>query len=142
MNSTAKSIVAACVLACAAPAAQAQTWRFDTAAYISCREAHAMTVENRRSLALFLAEHAARHHGVRMPEGQQGAHLAILVRGGCTLAPDSHLFAVIDRAITAEKATLNKRLRFPRRASRRQGSRKAGGGCRRRTPSFVFGTAH
>jgi hypothetical protein len=111
MNIGTKAIIAACMLACAAPAAQAQTqtWRFDSAAYISCRDAHAMSVENRRSLALFLAEHAARHHGVRIPDGQQGAHLAVLVRGGCTLAPDAHLFTVIDRAIAAEKATLVKR---------------------------------
>jgi hypothetical protein len=33
----------------------------------------------------------------------------MLVRGGCTLAPDTHLFAVIDRAIVAERDRLPKR---------------------------------
>lgn len=104
-----KAFIAACALACAAPTAQAQSLRFDTAVYVTCREAQAMTVDNRRALAVFLAEHAARFHGVRMPEGQHGGHIAMLVRGGCTLAPDSHLFAVIDRAIVAEQANLAKR---------------------------------
>ena len=89
--------------------AQAQTWRFDQAVYVSCREAQAMTPDQRRSLALFLAEHVARHHGVKVPPDDRGGHLAMLVRGGCTLAPDSHLFAVIDRAIVAERDKLDKR---------------------------------
>src|SRR5262245_24742531 len=91
--------VAAGALSSISAQAQGQTWRFDHAAYISCREAHAMTPDQRRSLALFLAEHAARHHGVKMPLDDRGGHLGMLVRGACTLAPDSHLFAVIDRAI-------------------------------------------
>ena len=33
----------------------------------------------------------------------------MLVRGGCTLAPDAYLFTVIDRAIVAEQAKLPKR---------------------------------
>ncbi|TXL81530.1 hypothetical protein FHP25_03090 [Vineibacter terrae] len=104
---------ALCIAACAAmtnlSAAHAQTWRFDDAAYISCREAQAMQPPQRRSLAIFLGEHAARHRGVRLPEGDQGGQLAMLVRGGCTLSPDSHLFAVIDRAILAERDKLAKR---------------------------------
>jgi hypothetical protein len=62
-----------------------------------------------RRLALFLAEHAARHRGVKVPADNRGGHLAMLVRGGCTLAPDSHLFAVIDRAFVAELEKLDKR---------------------------------
>jgi hypothetical protein len=56
-----------------------------------------------------LAEHAARHHGVMVPDDQRGAQLAYLVRGGCTLAPDAYLFTVIDRAIIAETDKLPKR---------------------------------
>src|SRR6185312_808711 len=95
----------------AATAAQAQTapLNFDQAAYITCREAHAMNVEARKSLAIFLAEHSARYRGVSIPDDQRGGELAMLVRGGCTLAPDAYLFSVIDRAILAEKAKLPKR---------------------------------
>ena len=104
---------ALCITACAATmslgTAQAQTWRFEDAVYLSCRDVQAMQPQQRRSLALFLGEHAARHRGVRLPEGEQGGQLAMLVRGGCTLAPDTHLFAVIDRAILAERDKLAKR---------------------------------
>ena len=44
-----------------------------------------------------------------IPDGEQGAQLAHLVRGGCTLAPDAYLFTVIDRAILAELPKLPKR---------------------------------
>ena len=43
------------------------------------------------------------------PRTRQGAQLAHLVRGGCTLAPDAYLFTVIDRAIVAELSKLPKR---------------------------------
>jgi hypothetical protein len=82
---------------------------FDDAAYITCREAHMMPPEARKQLALMLADHAARHRGVLVPDDQRGTELAYLVRGGCTLAPDAYLFTVIDRAITAEIAKLPKR---------------------------------
>ena len=35
--------------------------------------------------------------------------LAGLVRGGCTLSPDTSLFVVIDRAVTAESSKLPRR---------------------------------
>jgi hypothetical protein len=106
-----KSFVAAGALLLAATAAQAQMppTNFDQAAYITCKEAHAMQPEARKTLAIFLAEHASRYHGVAIPDGQQGAQIAYLVRGGCTLAPDAYLFTVIDRAIIAEMAKLPKR---------------------------------
>ena len=104
------------VAALAAPlflagAAQAQMppLNFDQAAYITCREAHAMNPEARKALGMYLGEHAARYRGVVIPDGQQGVELALLVRGGCTLAPDAYLFTVIDRAILAEKDRLPKR---------------------------------
>jgi len=107
----ARSFVIAGALLLAATAAQAQMppTNFDQAAYITCKEAHAMQPEARKTLAIFLAEHASRYHGVTIPDGPQGAQIAYLVRGGCTLAPDAYLFTVIDRAIIAEMAKLPKR---------------------------------
>ena len=107
---TAMILVAAALLA-ASTSAQAQMppLNFDKAAYVTCREAHAMQPQARQALAVYLADHAARHRGVAIPEGEQGAQLAHLVRGGCTLAPDAYLFTVIDRALVAELAKLPKR---------------------------------
>ncbi|HSI01281.1 MAG TPA: hypothetical protein VLA02_11825 [Reyranella sp.] len=92
-----------------AAAAQNAPLNFDQAAYITCREAHAMNVEARRSLAIFLAEHSARYRGVVLPDGNHGTHLGLLVRSGCTIAPEAYLFTVIDRAILSEKDRLPKR---------------------------------
>jgi hypothetical protein len=107
----AKSFATAGALLLVATAAQAQMppTNFDQAAYITCKEAHAMQPEARKTLAIFLAEHASRYHGVTIPDGPQGAQVAYLVRGGCTLAPDAYLFTVIDRAIIAEMSKLPKR---------------------------------
>lgn len=106
-----RSFVTAGALLLVATAAQAQMppTNFDQAAYITCKEAHAMQPEARKTLALFLAEHASRYHGVTIPDGPEGAQVAYLVRGGCTLAPDAYLFTVIDRAIIAEMSKLPKR---------------------------------
>ena len=106
-----RSFVTAGALLLVATAAQGQMppTNFDQAAYITCKEAHAMQPEARKTLAIFLAEHASRYHGVTIPDGPQGAQLAYLVRGGCTLAPDAYLFTVIDRAIIAEMSKLPKR---------------------------------
>jgi hypothetical protein len=106
-----KTIALAAALLVAATTAQAQNapLNFDQAAYITCREAQAMNVEARKSLAIFLAEHSARYRGVALPDDQRGGQLAMLVRGGCTLAPDAYLFTVIDRAILVEKDKLPKR---------------------------------
>jgi len=101
--------VAGVLTLCLAGTAEAQSLNFDQAAYITCREAHAMTPDARTALAVSLAEHSARTRGVVIPQGDHGAHLALLVRGGCTLAPDAYLFTVIDRAILAEKDKLPKR---------------------------------
>lgn len=89
--------------------AAAQTLSFDQAAYVTCREAQAMSPDKRRTLAVFLAEHAARKHGVVLPENDVGEEIGYLVRGGCTLSPDAYLFAVVDRAIEAEMGKLQKR---------------------------------
>ena len=106
-----KTITLAAALLVAATAAQAQNapLNFEQAAYIACREAQAMKVEARKSLAIYLAEHSARYRGVAIPDDQRGGELAMLVKGGCTLAPDAYLFSVIDRAILAEKDKLPKR---------------------------------
>jgi hypothetical protein len=89
--------------------AQMPSLTFDQAVYVSCREAQGMQPEARKRLAIFLAEHSARHRGVSIPDDQRGSQLALLVRGGCTLAPDAYLFTVIDRAIVAEKDKLPRR---------------------------------
>jgi hypothetical protein len=101
--------LAGLVLAATTAQAQNAPLNFDQAAYITCREAQAMNQEARKSLAIYLAEHSARYRGVALPDDQRGGELAMLVRGGCTLAPDAYLFTVIDRAILAEKDKLPKR---------------------------------
>jgi len=108
---TSRFLLAAGALIVSATAAQAQIapTNFDQAAYITCKEAHAMQPAVRQQLAVYLAEHAARHRGVAVPDDERGAQLAHLVRGGCTLAPDAYLFTVIDRALVAELAKLPKR---------------------------------
>jgi hypothetical protein len=63
----------------------------------------------RRALATFLADNVARKRGVVIPEGELGGKIGYLVRGGCTLAPDAYLFAVIDRAVQAQAGKLPKR---------------------------------
>lgn len=103
------SIAAAFVLVAASAQAQTAPLNFDQAAYITCKQAHDMAPEPRKALAIFLAEHSARYRGVTLPEGEVGAQLGHLVRGGCTLAPDAYLFTVIDRAILAELKRLPKR---------------------------------
>jgi hypothetical protein len=115
-----KRIVAtAALLLGLAPAVPAQTQAqtpaqpvaitFEQAVFVTCREAHALPVEARQRIAIFLAEMAARYRGVMIPDDDRGGQLASLVRGGCTLSPDAHLFAVIDKAIVAEQAKLPKR---------------------------------
>ncbi|MBN9485947.1 MAG: hypothetical protein J0H44_01930 [Alphaproteobacteria bacterium] len=108
---SAKSFLAAAILLLLPIGASAQGGRltFDQAAYVTCREAQAMQPDARRQLAIFLAEHAARYRGVTLPTDERGGQLGMLVRGGCTLAPEAYLFTVIDRAIVAEKANLAKR---------------------------------
>lgn len=68
-----------------------------------------MMPDARRSFATFLAEHSARRRGATIPEDARGGNLGMVVRGGCTLAPDSYLCSVIDRAILAELDKLPKR---------------------------------
>jgi len=103
-----RTLIAAGGLLAVASVAQAQQspTYFERAAYVTCREAHAMTPEARKTLAGYLAEHAAQHRGVTIPNDDRGTQIAYLVRGGCTLAPDAYLFTVIDRAIQAERAKL------------------------------------
>ncbi len=99
------------ILTASASATLAQTANlsFETAAYVTCREAHILPPDQRIALAIFLADHAARHRGVTIPDGEMGVQLASLVRGGCTLSPDAYLFTVIDRAIAVEARRLPKR---------------------------------
>ena len=103
------AIASALALVGAVSTAHAASWRFDDAAYVTCREAYAMQPQARIELANFLAEQSARRHGVVIPEDSRGGELGLLVRGGCTLAPDAYLFTVIDRAIIAQQDKLPKR---------------------------------
>lgn len=106
-----KLLLGAGALLAVSTAAQAQTppLNFDQAAYITCKQAHDMAPEARKSLAVFLLDHSARARGVVIPEDERSAQIGYLVRGGCTLAPDAYLFTVIDRAVVAEAAKLPKR---------------------------------
>ena len=107
----AKLLLAAGALLAVSTTAQAQVppLNFDQAAYITCKEAHAMAPEPRKMLAVYLAEHSARVRGVILPDDDRATQIAYLIRGGCTLAPDAYLFTVVDRAILAEIGKLPKR---------------------------------
>src|SRR5262245_16264306 len=89
--------------------AQAPALGFDQAAYVTCLPAQAMAPDSRRALATFLAENSSRRYGVTVPEDARGAQVAFLVRGGCSLYPDSYLYVVVDRAVLAERSNLPKR---------------------------------
>lgn len=97
------------ILASTSALAQTGSLTFDQAVYVTCREAQSLQPDARKALAIFLAEHAARKHGVVIPDDAEGSQIGYLVRGGCTLSPDAHLFTVIDRAIIAEMNKLPKR---------------------------------
>ena len=106
---TVLTVFATLTAGASAAVAQAAPLTFDTAAYVTCREAHVMPPDQRVALSVFLVNHSAQRRGVAIPDGEQGAQLAHLVRGGCTLSPDAYLFAVIDRAVVAESSRLPKR---------------------------------
>ena len=50
-----------------------------------------------------------RRRGGVIPDGEAGAQLALLVRGGCSLYSDAYLLTAVDRAILAELPKLPKR---------------------------------
>ena len=89
--------------------AQLPPLNFEQAAYITCREAHAMTPRRARRWRSISPSIRRAIAAWRFPTTSAAAELAMLVRGGCTLAPDAYLFTVIDRAILAEKDKLPKR---------------------------------
>ena len=103
------ALIALAAILAADAVAQTQGLTFERAAYLTSREAHALPRNQRVALAEFLADHVARHRGVTIPDGEQGAQLASLVRGGCTISPDAYLFVVIDRAVAAESGRLPNR---------------------------------
>jgi hypothetical protein len=61
-------------LASVAQAQQSPTY-FERAAYVTCRDAHAMTPEARKTLAAYIAEHAAQFRGVTIPNDDRGAQV-------------------------------------------------------------------
>ncbi|SEN94440.1 hypothetical protein SAMN02990966_00626 [Rhodospirillales bacterium URHD0017] len=109
MNALSAASLASVLLAGAVAQAQAPALTFDNAAYVTCREAQAMAPEARTAVATFLIEHAARRRGVTIPSDERGTQLGLLVRGGCTLYPDSYLLTVVDRAVMSEQSKLPKR---------------------------------
>jgi hypothetical protein len=107
---TAKPLPAFSLLFLASVAqAQRPPTYFDRAAYVTCREADAMSSEARTTLMGYLTQHAAQVRGVTVPNDDRGSEIAALVRGGCTLSPDAHLYTIIDRAILTERSKLPKR---------------------------------
>ena len=71
------NFVVAAALVSVAGAAQAQPTNFDQAAYITCKEAHAMKPEARKALAVYLADHSARYRGVVIPDARSARRSAI-----------------------------------------------------------------
>jgi hypothetical protein len=96
------------LLATAAPAQRPPSY-FDRAAYVTCREADAMSPDVRTTLMSYLTQHAAQVRGVMVPNDDRNTEIAGLVRGGCTLSPDAHLYTIIDRAILTERSRLPRR---------------------------------
>jgi hypothetical protein len=70
-------LIGSVVLVSISAAAEAQTFNFDEAAYVTCREAQEMPPATRRALAIFLAEHAAHNAALRFPRTKSARRSAI-----------------------------------------------------------------
>ena len=103
--------VTAGVLLLLATAAQAQKplTYFDRAAYVTCREVDAMSIEVRATLTGFLIQHAAQMRSVPVPNGDHRAQVEGLIRGGCVLSPEAHFYTIVDRAIVTQDVRLPRR---------------------------------
>jgi hypothetical protein len=90
-----------------AGAQQPQTPPFEDLVFLSCSDAQAMPPEQRVAVALALADRAAKHYGIALPDNQaEGRELGLLVRGGCTMFPQALLFGVIAQAVRLEAERL------------------------------------
>ena len=78
---------------------------FEELVYLS--EAQAMEPAERVAVARFLANRAAAHYGIALPDEEAaGRKLGTLVRGACTMFPLALLFGVIAHAVKVEAERL------------------------------------
>lgn len=69
-------------------------------AFVSCRDAQAMSEEERKALVLRIADAASRHYQSQVPDGEQpGEQMGWLIRSACTIAPEAYLSTVVARAV-------------------------------------------
>jgi hypothetical protein len=86
-----------------AAAQQTQIAPFEELVFLSCSDAQAMPPDERVAVAQLLADRAAKHYGIALPDNEaEGRELGILVRGGCTMFPQALLFGVIAQAVRLE----------------------------------------
>ena len=80
---------------------------FEELVFLSCSEAQAMEPTERVAIARFLADRAAVHYGIALPDDEAaGRELGILVRGACTMFPQAYLFGVVAQAVRVEAERL------------------------------------
>lgn len=96
----AAGVVLALLVAFVPAGGQAATPTLQQTAFLTCSEANAMSVEQRRALALEVINAAARHFQTQIPQDEQaGEHIGWLVRSGCTIAPEAYFTGVVARAV-------------------------------------------
>lgn len=79
---------------------RAATQTLQQTAFLTCSEANAMPVEQRRALALEIITAASRHYQTQVPQDEQaGEQIGWLVRSGCTIAPEAYFTGVVARAV-------------------------------------------
>jgi len=90
-----------------AAAQEARLPPFEELVYLSCSDAQAMEPAERVAVARFLANRAATHYGIALPDDEAvGRELGTLVRGACTMFPQALLFGVIAQALRVEAERL------------------------------------
>jgi hypothetical protein len=91
-----------------AAAQEARIPPFEELIFLSCSEAQAMEPTERVAIARSLANRAAAHYGIALPDDEAvGRELGALVRGGCTMFPQALLFGVIAQAVRVEAERLS-----------------------------------
>lgn len=69
-------------------------------AFTTCAEAQAMPAEERKALALKIADTAAKHYQTQIANDEKvGTELGWLIRSACTMAPEAYLSSVVARAV-------------------------------------------
>jgi hypothetical protein len=88
-------------------AAQTTAVPFEKAVYYTCSDLDRMSKEERTAIALMLADHAAAHYGIRFRDNEKvDRELGAMVRAGCTMFPNAHVFFIIQAAVKAEAEKL------------------------------------